>query len=68
MRWFSHIERKNSEEFVKKVYVNETVGPRRRVRPFVRWKNRVKECMHERVADRGGGIELVRRKSLNKKR
>ena len=31
---------------------------RRRGRPVVRWKDRVKEYMHERVADRGRGIEL----------
>ena len=45
------IERKNIE-FVKKVYVSVIVGPRRG-RPVVRWKDRVKEYMHERVADRG---------------
>ena len=43
LRWFDHIERKKSEEFVKKVYGSEIVGPRRRKRPVVRWKNRVKE-------------------------
>ena len=40
-RWFGHIERKNNEEFVKYVYVSEIMGPRRRKRPFVRWKDRV---------------------------
>ena len=54
LRWFGHIERKNSEEFVKKVYVSEIIGSWRRGRPVVRWKDRVKEYMHERVADRGG--------------
>ena len=55
-KWFGHMERKNCGEFVKKVYINE-----RRVRPVVRWKDRVKEYMHERDADRGGaiGIECV---------
>ena len=52
--WFGHLERKNSEEFVKKVYVNEIEGPRRD-RPVVRWKDRVKEYMHERGVDRVGG-------------
>ena len=48
---FGQIERKKSEEFVKKVYVSETEGPWRRGRPVVRWKDRVKEYMHERVVD-----------------
>ena len=37
--------------------MSETEGPRKRGRPVVRWKDRVKEYMHERVADRGGGID-----------
>ena len=45
---------------MKKVYVSETEGPRRRGRPVVRWKDRVKEYMHERVADRVEGIEQAR--------
>ena len=44
------------------------MGPRRRGRPVVRWKDRVKEYMHERVADRGGGIELVKSEYLDRKR
>ena len=48
--WYSgmgeNIERKNSEEFVKKVYVSEIMGPRRRGRPVVRGKDRVKDYMH----------------------
>ena len=61
LKWFDHTERKKSEEFVKKVYVNEIEGPKRRGRLVVRWKDRMKGYMHERVADRLGGIELVRR-------
>ncbi len=57
MRWFGHIERVNSEEFVKKVCVSETEGPSRRGRPLGRWKDRVKEYMSERGATTGGGIE-----------
>ena len=34
---------------MKKVYVSKTEGPRRRGRPVVSWKDRVKEYMHERV-------------------
>ena len=33
--WFVHIERKKSGEFVKKVYVSEIVGPRKRGRPVI---------------------------------
>ena len=44
---------------MKKVYVSENEDSRRRVRSVVRWKDRVKKYMHQRVADRGGGIEQV---------
>ena len=50
-----------SEEFVKKMYVSETEDPRRKRRPVVRWRNRVKEYMHERVANGGREIKLARR-------
>ena len=60
MVWFGHMERKKSEEFVKKVYVRETEGPRRG-KPVVKWKDRVKEYMHEGVADSEEGIEQARR-------
>ncbi len=45
LRWFVHIERMKSKEFVKKMYVSETVGPNSRGRPVGRWKDRVKEYM-----------------------
>ena len=45
------MERKKSEEFVKKVYVSETEDPMRRGRPVVWWKDRVKEYMYLRVVD-----------------
>ena len=57
LRLFGH-EKKNSEEFVKKVYVSEIVSPRRR-RSVVRWKDRVKEYMHVNIADRDGGSSAV---------
>ncbi len=44
VRWFGHIGRMNSEEFVKKVYVSGIEDPGRRGR----WKDRVKEYMSER--------------------
>ncbi len=43
-----------SEDFVKKVYTSESVGPNSRGRPPGRWKDRVKEYMCERGATRGG--------------
>ncbi len=42
LRWFGHIERTNSEEFVRKVYVSEIEGPSRRGRPLGRWKDKAK--------------------------
>ena len=57
---WSYGDNKN-EEFVKKVCVSETEVPRRRGRLVVRWKDRVREYIHDRVADRGRGIELARR-------
>ena len=54
MRWFGYIDRKKSEQFVKKVYVSEIDGK-------ASYKM-VKDCMHEKGADRREGIELARRK------
>ena len=68
LSWFGHIERKNSEEFVKEVYMSEIHGPRRKGKPLVRWKDRVKEYMHERLADREGGIELARKECVDRER
>ncbi len=44
-----------SEEFVKKVYVSESVSPDSRGKPLGRWRDRVKEYMCERVLPEGGG-------------
>ena len=51
------ILRERRLQFVKKVYVSETEGLSMKGRPAVRWKDRMKEYMYERVADRGTGIE-----------
>ncbi len=56
VRWFGLIERMRSEEFVKKVYVSESVGPNNRGRPNRRWKDRVNEYLHERA-----GLDQARR-------
>ncbi len=61
LRWFGHIERMGSEEFVRKVYVSGGVGPSSRGRPPGRWRDRVKEYMCERGATRGGGLDQARR-------
>ncbi len=53
LRWYGHIERMGSEEFVKKVFISESVGPNRRRQPG-RWRDRVKEYMCERDATRRG--------------
>ncbi len=42
LRWFGHVERMVSEEFVKKVYVSKSVGPRSTGRPPGRWEEQSK--------------------------
>ncbi len=56
-----HNERMRSEEFLKKVYVTENVGPNSGGRPLGRWKDKVKKYMCERDATRGGGTDHARR-------
>ncbi len=68
MRWFGHIERIKSEEFLENVYVSEIEGPSRRGRPLGRWKDRVKEYMSERDDTGKGGLEKARRECLDRKR
>ncbi len=58
-----------SEEFVKKVYVSESVGPSSRGRPPVRWRDREKEYMCERDVTRGAeGLDQGRRECLGRER
>ncbi len=68
LRWFGHIERMGSEEFVKKVYTSESVGPNSRGRPPGRWRDRVKEYMRERGATRRGGLGQARKECLDRER
>ncbi len=43
-----YVERRENEEFVKKVYLSSVEGPNRRDRPLGRWEDRVKEwCVRE---------------------
>ncbi len=43
------------KEFVKEIYLSDTVGPNRRGRPLGKWKDRVKEYMNGRGTARGTG-------------
>ncbi len=68
LRCFGHVERMGSEEFVRKVYIGESVGPNSRGRPTVRWRDRVKEYMCERGATKRGGLDQARRDCLDRER
>ncbi len=46
LKWFGHVERMGSEEFLK-VYESELKGPNRRGRPPGRCKDRVEEYLGE---------------------
>ncbi len=48
LRWFSHIERMENEELVKRVCVPSVEGPNRRGKPLGRWEDKVKEYVSER--------------------
>ncbi len=63
LRWFSHIERMENEEFVKKVYLSSVENPNRRGRPLGRWEDRVKEYVSERGV-RGHGLEWEGRECM----
>ncbi len=60
LRGFSHIERMENEEFVKKVYLSSGEGRNRRGRPLGRWEDKMNEYMSERGV-RGDGLEWARR-------
>ncbi len=55
LRGFGHIGRMGSEEFVKKVYMNESVGPSNRGQPPGRWKDRLKDYIVREVLPEGEG-------------
>ncbi len=55
------------EEFVKKVYMSESVGSNCRGKPSGR-RDRVKEYMCERGATRGGRLDQARRECLDRER
>ncbi len=62
VRWFGHIERMGNEEFVKKVYMSESLGSNSRGRPPGKWRDRVKEYLCERGATRGGGGSWIKQR------
>ncbi len=45
LRWFEHAKRIGSKEFVKNVYMSESVGPNSRGRPPRKWRDRVNKYM-----------------------
>ncbi len=61
LRWFGHIERMGSEEFVKKVYMSESVSPNSKGRPPGTWRDRIKEYLCERGATMGRGLDQAKR-------
>ncbi len=65
LRWFGHIGRMGSEEFVKKVHMSESVGPNSRGRLPGRWRNREKEYMCESGVTTGGEPDQARRECLD---
>ncbi len=67
LRWFRHIKRMESDEFVKKVYMSECEGPKSRGR-LLEDGGTVKEYMCERGASRWGGLDEARREHLDRER
>ncbi len=57
LRWFGHIERMGTVEFVKTVYLSNAEGTNKRGRPLGRWEDRVKEYVSEREV-RGNGLKV----------
>ncbi len=57
-----------SEEFVKKVYVNELEDSNSRGILLGRWRDRLKEYMYKRSDIRGGRLQQTRRDYLDKER
>ncbi len=64
VRWSGHTERMGSEEFVKKVYMSESVGPNSRGRPSGRWRGY--KYMGKRGATGGRGLYQAWRECLDK--
>ena len=48
LRWFGHLERMDESRLVKRVYMGECVGNKRRSRPRTKWIKSVKLCLEKR--------------------
>lgn len=60
LRWFGHMERMESGRMTKRVYMCDVEDGRRRGRPRVRWKDRVREyVMREGGIGWDGGLLLA---------
>ncbi len=57
-----------SEEFVKNVYMSESVGSNSRGKPPGRWRDRVREYMCEKHAIREGRLDQAKRECLDRER
>ncbi len=68
LRWFGHIVRMESQEFVMKVYMSESMSPNSIGRPPGRWRDRGKEYMCERGATRGERLDQVKKECLDRER
>ena len=59
LRWFSHLERMESDRIVKRVYVEERAGSHSLGRPWKRWINTVKNHLGKkwfRIGVNGQGL------------
>ena len=50
LRWFGRIESMGNEEFVKEVYMSESVGSNSRGKKPMRWRDNVEKYMCEKGA------------------
>ncbi len=67
MKWFGHVDRLGSREFVN-LYDSKLKGPNRRGRPLGRWKDKVEEYLErevlmggENLNKQGGSVGIRRR-------
>ncbi len=67
LKWFGHIERMGSEEFVK-VYESKLEGLNRKGRPLGRWKDRAEEYLGEGSTNGREVLEQARRKCWDRER